>query len=719
MKLSVLSKTFLHVFVIFLAVNLTPDINAGTINLLDNAITTDPTKMHDKSAFYKTWECYWKNGEIVPEKSRPISYYAEIVMHESQLAIWTPGHTYTIGMSGSPAAGFSEGNKVVVLDYPETSEAKDFYYRIPIEVPESGDYTLTGSVFCVKTNPSKSITVSKTDYNFCTKTFFALFTSEKSARKKSFEITATPSLIDTYTKKTVGYHSLLYKFLAPINAVIPLDKDDKYLCVYAPPCTENYNEKSVIILGNLKLEPNFTVTEPVKEAVSFRHFSRTLYVGESYSLSYLGLNSPAGINLNNADITVSCNDSDMFEITGSGMETKITPEKAHTYGSSGSTLPTSTLTVTYKANDGTTETAKLRLHVAPINQQTHTSFDYTTANQAITAGDGGTIKTPVSISGTPTNVIATQSAPGSWNAYLYNIVNESNTATANNAATGDSTLPGCSYVEGQGWTINFGDQVREYRLKLESNIEQSGYKKNPAYVLQELEIYVDKSGTQSLSVTSMFNDNSDILYKELEPDEIGGEHFYVGYDGASGKEISIKASGTLVIKKINLQFTSNFTIPTPGFMNVDNKKYTYITLTLPVDENNKLLWDENNTLQLQYLITPDETAGMQTMSEVADTNMQEIADNTEPEWQNYTIGDQLTFNEGEKLTARTLHPHGMISAPASIGYFVITGVEEIESEDSSDVRYFTLQGIESNRPESGPYIEVRNGKATKRIATGH
>jgi len=730
MKSRITSKALLLVLSVILMGNVTSSINARTINLLDNAFTNNPEKMYNKSTFYKTWECYWKDGEQVPEASRPTSYFSKIELNAyNQQISRIPNKESVLLMAGAVNAGFSEGMPVIVLDYPATDNASDLYYRIPISVPESGEYKLTGSAYIVNSQAgSYQITQN---FNFCTSIFSAIFVSEHQPCKKSFKIKDINGInriecSANGTSRYAGYHMVKYDtgkdtFVKPIETNLQIDKDDDYLCIYAPPTLEDHNTKAVLVLGNLKLEPTFSIPGPEADAVSFTHFSRTIFVGSSYSLMQLGLTSPAGIDLNKAKIEISCDDTEMFEITGSGIDTRITPKKAHSYQGAGTSLPYSTLTVTYDDGNGTTGTARLKLHVAQINQQTAASFDFTSGRQTIAVGDSETGKTPVPISGTPADVIATTSDTGSWNAYLYNIRNDSYTETlnnesANNVGTNDTTLPDCSYVEGQGWTINFGDQVREYRLRLESNMEQSHYKDNPAYVLQELWLNVDKADAENLSVSSMFNDNGNILYKELEPDIIGDEHFYVGYDGALDKEICIKASGTLVIRKIDLSFVSNFTIPTPGFMNVDNKTSTYITLALPKDDQGNSLWDEN-ALQLQYLITKDETEETQVMSESAYGNTQETTEAAEPQWTNYTKDETVAFNKGQKLTARTLHPHGMISAPASIGYYVITGVEDIESEKTQDVRYFTLQGIETDKPASGPYIEVREGKATKRIAT--
>jgi len=92
---------------------------AKTINLLENFATSDETQMCDKSIFYEKWECYWKEGESVPEESRPSSYFSIVKLNEQfgQLMAQTAKEGTMLYLSGSRNAGFEDNLPIVVLDF--------------------------------------------------------------------------------------------------------------------------------------------------------------------------------------------------------------------------------------------------------------------------------------------------------------------------------------------------------------------------------------------------------------------------------------------------------------------------------------------------------------------------------------------------------------------------------------------------------------------------
>lgn len=298
---------------------------------------------------------------------------------------------------------------------------------------------------------------------------------------------------------------------------------------------------------------------------------------------------------------------------------------------------------------------------------------------------------------------------GAWKANLVgddSLIDDSDTSTPIS-----KSQPTYTYLEGEGWQIDFGSEVGRCILHLEANAAESHYAKNPAYAMNELELYIDPTSSGELRVLAVEQADGKTEYKELEIDGEGVDTYYEGYDASICKDIIIEASGSLILKNIKLSFVSNFEIPKPSFMNVENElNYTYILYELPRDENGNDLWDNNHELQIEYLIEPDANAEpkeLQTIAAYSDT----------PEWTKYSLGSKVTFGSTEKLTAHVVHPHGMISLPNQIAYFVITNVNNLQTDDADKIndinntRYFTLQGIETSKPCGSVYIMVKEGKS--------
>lgn len=683
---------------------------AKTINLLENFATSDETQMCNKSNFYEKWECYWKEGESVPEESRPSSYYSIVKLNEQfgQLMAQTAKEGTMLYLSGSRNAGFEDNLPIVVLDFPSSSNGTDFYYRIPINVPQSGEYKLTGSLYNVDCHGTNGTILNLDKFNFATELFAAIFTSENTPCKKSFNIVATESgnriqATANGNYKYSGFHIVRYDKInsneinvKPMETYIQLDKEDKYLCIYAPPTLENYQTKSVLVLGNMRLEPVDPIIEPEPEAEPdyFKHFARTLFVGESYNLGSLGLEVPKEFDAQASGLTVTCDDNRRIELTGEGLSTEVKALEAHIYDGSEKGLPYATLTVSYLDEKGAKQSTALRLHVPSHVQITWSDFDFTQADHKVISNLPG---------------IYMNSDTGAWKANFASddsLIDDSDTSTPIS-----KSQPTYTYLEGKGWQIDFGSEVGRCRLHLEANAAESHYAKNPAYAMNELKLYIDPTSSGELRVLAVEQADGKTEYKELEIDGEGVDTYYEGYDASICKDIIIEASGSLILKNIKLSFVSNFEIPKPSFMNVENElNYTYILYELPKDENGNDMWDNNHKLQIEYLIEPDVNAEPKeelTIAAYSDT----------PEWTKYSLGSKVTFGSTEKLTAHVVHPHGMISLPNQIAYFVITNVKNLPTDDADKIndinntRYFTLQGIETSEPCGSVYIMVKAGKS--------
>lgn len=700
---------------------------AKTINLLENFATSDESQMCDKSKFYEKWECYWKEGEAVPEESRPSSYYSILKFNESgQGLVSTLTEGKKLLLSGINDLEFEDGMHVVVLDYPSSSDGKDFYYRIPINVPQTGKYKLTGSLYNVSCQGIDGSIPS--DFNTATYYFAAIFTSETDPCKKEFKV--VDSHFETTvngTKKFPVYHIVRYNttdkhgekviYVKPMELYIQLDKEDKYLCIYAPPTLENKKTKSVLVLGNMRLEPvdPIVVPEPEPEPLYFKHFARTLFEMQSYSLKALGLEVPQGFDTQASKVSVTCDDDKRFKLEGEGLNTVVKVVGTHIYEGGDKGLPYATLTVSYQDESGVSQSAKLKLHVPTRQQTTWTTFDFTQSG------------IPDSAEGNSPEVCIS-SDTGAWKAYFVNDDPTLNANDTNSVASG--TQPTYTYQEGEGWRIDFGNEVGRFTLRFDANMAESHYTKNPAYTLDEIWLNIYPTSAQNLRVLAAAEIDGKTEYKELETDipsedrYVVGYDYFVGHDASMSKEIVIEASGSVTLKNAYLSFANNFEIPMPIFMNVsennnENTKDTYIRLDLPKDENGKEYWDNNNKLQIQYLIEADPDA-IGTYGPETDTNTVSdpvsYSDSDTPTWHNYTSGQKVTCERLQKITARVVHPHGMISLPKSVDYSVVTSVEDLQIEDSESTisanctRYFTLQGIETSEPQGDIYIMVKEGK---------
>lgn len=673
---------------------------AKTLNLLENFATSDETQMCDKSKFYEKWECYWKEGESVPEESRPSSYYSVVkFISDTQGKVQTPRDNSDLLMSGIKTLGFEDGMHVVVLDYPSTKEANEFYYRIPINVPQTGEYKLTGTLFI--TNDVPTHYVDEILNNFCNDNTFAVFVPESEPAKKEISTNKEYQLVVKNESLNKTYSNAYFKLSNDnnLNSTIQLDKQDKYLAIYGPAIKnprDSRKAKSVLVLGNMRLEPVDPIIEPEPEAepVYFKHFARTLFVGKSYNLEVLGLEVPKGFDAQASGLTVTCDDNRRIELTGEGLYTEVKALEAHIYDGSEKGLPYATLTVSYLDDKGAKQSTALKLHMPSHMQITWSDFDFTQADHKVMSDLPG---------------IYMNSDTGAWKANLVgddSLIDDSDTSTPIS-----NSQPTYTYLEGEGWQIDFGSEVGRCRLHLEANAAESHYAKNPAYAMNELELYIDPTSSGKLRVLAVEQADGKTEYKELEIDGEGVDTYYEGYDASMCKDIIIEASGSLILKNIKLSFVSNFEIPKPSFMNVENElNYTYILYELPKDENGNDLWDNNHELQIEYLIEPDANAEpkeLQTIAAYSDT----------PEWTKYSLGSKLTFGSTEKLTAHVVHPHGMISLPNQVAYFVITNVKNLQTDDADKIndinntRYFTLQGIETSEPCGSLYIMVKAGKS--------
>lgn len=673
---------------------------AKTINLLEDFTTSDETQMCDKSNFYEKWECYWKEGESVPEESRPSSYYSIVkFISDSQGKVQTHRDNSDLLISGIKKLGFEDGMHVVVLDYPSTEEANDFYYRIPINVPQTGEYKLTGTLFI--TNDVPTDYVDETPDNFCTNNTFAVFVPESEPAKKEISTNKEYQLVVKNESLNKIYSNAYFKLSNDnnLNSTIQLDKQDKYLAIYGPAIKnprDSRKAKSVLVLGNMRLEPVDPIIEPDPEAepVYFKYFARTLFVGESYNLGSLGLEVPKEFDAQASGLTVTCDDNRRIELTGEGLSTEVKALEAHIYDGSEKGLPYATLTVSYLDDKGAKQSTVLKLHMPSHMQITWSDFDFTQADHKVMFNLPG---------------IYMNSDTGAWKANLVSddsLIDDSDTSTPIS-----KSQPAYTYIEGKGWQIDFGSEVGRCRLHLEANAAESHYAKNPAYAMNELKLYIDPTSSGELRVLAVEQADGKTEYKELEIDGQGVDTYYEGYDASICKDIIIEASGSLILKNIKLSFVSNFEIPKPSFMNVENElNYTYILYQLPKDENGNDMWDNNHELQIEYLIEPDvnaEPKEERTIAAYSDTS----------EWTKYSLGSKVTFGSTEKLTAHVVHPHGMISLPNQIAYFVITNVKNLPTDDADKIndinntRYFTLQGIETSEPCGSVYIMVKAGKS--------
>lgn len=204
----------------------------------------------------------------------------------------------------------------------------------------------------------------------------------------------------------------------------------------------------------------------------------------------------------------------------------------------------------------------------------------------------------------------------------------------------------------------------------------------------------------------------------------------------------IGESQTQEITNINFRevYTSEFDVPADGkyyicFYLEESKMYLYLSSikieqTEQAVENIIVLWDNTDAQfakpvvevnGVDYEMTPyveptlmvlnDETSGSQTL----DTNIHiaEIPGNA----------DSIIFKDGENADAETVahdNPqHMWIYSSTGSKKFdenEVTGIEDVDSDNNSKVRYFDLGGVEVSNPLSGNvYIIVRGSKASKSL----
>lgn len=687
---------------------------AKTLNLLENFVTSDESQLCDKSKFYEHWECYWKEGEAVPEELRPSSYYSIIKFNESgQGKVPTLTDNKELLLSGISKLGFEDGMHVVVLDYPSSKEAYDLYYRIPINVPQTGEYYIKGTIFITPDKPEYF--VDEVVNNFCTEKTFAVFAAESEPAQKDISINEHYQLVveNKASNKVYSNAYFLINNETNLDTKIYLDKDDKYLALYGPALKKpqkSNNAKYVLVLGNMRLEPvdPIVVPEPEPEPLCFKHFARTLFEPQNYDLRTLGLKVPQGFDAEASGVTVTCDDDKRFKLEGEGLNTTVKVVGSHVYEGGDNRLPYATLTVSYTDESGVSQAAVLKLHVPSGRQITQSNFDFTQSDMKEADSSDSAIGAK--------SEIYMRSDTGAWKARFANDSTDSDANATNGVVSG--TQPTYTYQEGAGWRIDFGNEVGRFKLRFDANMAESHYTKNPAYALNEIWLNMDQTSAQELRVLAVEENGGKTEYKELEKDNKDGEPYFVGYDASMSKEIVIEASGSVTLKKAELSFISNFEIPRPSFMNVtannnETSKDTYIELKLPTDENGKAYWDDQNKLQIQYMIEADPDA-IGIYGPETDTNT--VSDSDTPTWNNYAPGQKVTCDRYQKITARVVHPHGMISLPNFVDYSVVTGVEELQVEnvasinDANCTRYFTLQGIETSEPQGDIYIMVKEGK---------
>lgn len=676
-------------------------------NLLANALTTDESQMCNTTAFYNKWQCYWKNGEAAPESNRPKSIFSKVFTkteYGSQLFAYYPNTETTIFPNMASGIVLSEDMPIVVLDYPADNDHPDLYYSIPIEVKNPGEYRLTGAVDLINAQTKKY--VSKPS-DFCTKYNLMLFVADKQPCKKEMQINTDndePRIdITDLTNQTMlenAYLSFYGSNAAKIDKVIYLDKDVKYLSIYAPAVTSK-SSPAVLALGDLHLEPVNPTEEPedqMKEPLTFKNFAKCLFLNHTYTLADLGLTTETGFEWQHTELTVSCDNTELIEISGSGANTTLTPVKYADFEGYPSPLAYSTLVVAAKDDEGKLVASSMKLYVAKHSQQTKAFFNYlerplTEQNHISHINEEERlVKTSTT---SESNVIRTSSITDSW----------TSTFTCHDK-TGDTIMPDMEYTEASGWKMNFGDNIEQFQLHLEPNMLHSRYLNNPAYVLKDLSINVDETRCPDLKIYSTQTVGGVSLTKLLEPDDYEDEQYYTNSDATITTDIIFEGVGSLVIKNITLDFLCNFNIPMPLFENVNEANATYIYNDNPKDSSGIPLWDSANPLPIQYRIEPDVTSECRQ----AYYSGEEI----ESDWIEYKTGEQISFGETEKLTARTLHPHGMVSLPNVIKYSVITKLDNPETEDTQTIEYFNMQGLPISAPlQHGAYIKVVNGTAFK------
>lgn len=705
-------------------------------NLLESCVASDESMFYDTDTFYQKWECVWKDGEKVPQKSRPVSIYSSISKNQygnSQVTYPRPGTAATA--NDCAKAGLEPDTPVAVLDFPYDNEYQDLYYRIPIRVNVAGEYRLTGSIYMAPYNNKGSYVKVN---NFATDNYLSVFAAEDAPCKKVMKINSEYQLVTT---SSYGDHSCTFQSfykIEPINKTITLSPEDKYLCVYAPPAHKtnngNYSTGAVAVLGNLRLEAAVPGIDPEPgisaEVLTFSSHSVCLRQNEIYTLEELGLTSPSGFDWAHADLEISLENNQksdtenyFYVVTDVDGTPTVEAYASHDYSGYPAPLPYTTLTVMCDIGNGQTAAASVKLYTINERESTAARFDYSKSSCLIEVDENtGFESTPsaapscLSDSGDrTTNSIITTSDYGSWEISMgrYDI-------------SSNGEYPKCEYIEATGWKIDFGEELRKYRLSLTSNMTESHYIGNPAYVMDRMSITVDASGARQLKISDEESSEGIMFTKELRQltDGDDSNRIYILPDAASlSKSICVEASGTVTIKEVALGFNCNFDIPAPRFMNVNNENATTIFFESPTDSSGNSFWDVT-ALPIEYRIDlvdteiSDEPDMPALLAGTPNDHDSETETATEPAtdghggWNEYIPGDKITFNDGEKLTARTVHPHGMVSHNNYINYSVITGIEDAHTEsETGRTEYYSLQGIPLKKPSAeGLYIKVINGK---------
>ena len=232
---------------------------AQSDNLLNGLIPSradveaNPELINNSSYFYNSWKCFDENGMAVNSGSYylPDSYYTEVLDSDSKRVVLPGGRQ---GYLGGTDQGFEGGQIVAQLSIPYYDSYYPYCYATPINVPEEGDYVLSGSAKPLIKNENKAM-VDKLPLALQLAIVYVAegnLNQTGKVENKNFEIVngKTIKVTDQSGKVYDSTFSLIYPIendtdVRPFSETIHLTPANKYLSIYGP--------FSNLIMANLSL----------------------------------------------------------------------------------------------------------------------------------------------------------------------------------------------------------------------------------------------------------------------------------------------------------------------------------------------------------------------------------------------------------------------------------------------------------------------------------
>ena len=231
----------------------TASTSAQIPNLLTNCMTDHESQMDNRIAFFGVWDCFYEDGQSLPAELQSNSVFSKI--YASENALYFRYNNSPRNVPGNTSNGFAADMPVAILDFPTNiypHNFEDLCFSYPINVPEEGDYYLTGSAICLSAN-----NLSAQPKSFVNTASMLVFVADKEPCRKTMTVeqdgdtnylavrnpegTMLPCAYTPMPPYKPGVNTL------PFDLTLHLTKDTRYLSIYGP--------MQQILFGNLQLTP--------------------------------------------------------------------------------------------------------------------------------------------------------------------------------------------------------------------------------------------------------------------------------------------------------------------------------------------------------------------------------------------------------------------------------------------------------------------------------